>query len=280
MNIKFKLLLFVLLSLLVTSCVSNKPYPDSYLHSIDLFSSGTIPGGQYIKIKINGNSYMALLDTGTSHTALMLDQSILDTFKLPSVGTSNYLYSEGYVQSERYILPDVIINDDLFVANATCEKLPNIPNVDIQALAGLPLFEQYNFLLSYKQKKIFLYDKKSELDFLKSWTKIPLLEDEQGLFFYGNIQENDKQYIFYLDTATYSFRNGKYLDNVFNLELGNILNEKNRLNYFLSNRKFTQNNFIYIQNENIPVDLFLGYPFLSQYDVYIDLDNHSLYIER
>jgi hypothetical protein len=74
----------------------------------------------------------------------------------------------------------------------------------------------------------------------------------------------------------------KYMDNVYNPELGAILREKNHLVYTLSDRTFIINYFTYVGDlyEDIPIDVFLSYYFLSKYDVYIDLDNHCLYIER
>ncbi len=282
MNTKYKFLLFVLFSLLVTSCVSNKQYPETYVSSVDLIFSDAKYGplfGPYINIEIDNTSYLAFFDTGTADTALMLDQSILDNLNVSPTGEQRkFLSARGIFQSEKYVIPNVTIDDDIFLTNVSSENMTGFS--DEKALAGLPIFEQYNILISYKQEKIFLYDKDTHIDFLKSWTKVPLLEDEQGLFFYGTITENEQQYLFYLDTGNYSYRNGKYSDNIFNRELGAILREKNRLDYTLGDRIFKHDYFYFVENENVPIDVFLSYSFLSKYDVYIDLDNHCLYIER
>jgi hypothetical protein len=280
-----KLALIILTAIiLLCSCVSNKPYPETYVSSVDLIFSDAKYGmlwGPYINIEIDNTSYLAFFDIGISHTALTLDQLILDNLDVSPTGEkSNYLSARGIFQAEKYIIPSVTINDDIFLANVSGENMADL--IDEKVLAGLPLFEQYNILLSYKQEKIFLYEKNSDLDFLKSWTKVPLLEDKKGLFFYGNIPENSKQYIFYLDTGNYGYRNGEYSDNVYNQELGAILREKNRLDYKIGDRIFKHNYFYFVGDlyENVPIDVFLSYSFLSKYDVYIDLDNHCLYIER
>ncbi len=280
----FSKLLILPLVLFVMSCVSNKPYPETYASSVDLIFSDAKYGflyGPYINVEIDHTSYLAFFDIGTADTALMLDQSILDNLNVSPTGEkSNFLTARGIFQAEKYILPSVSINNNIFLTNVIGENMPDITGEKV--LAGLPLFEQYNILLSYKQEKIFLYDKDTHIDFLKSWTKVPLLEDMQGLFFYGTITENEQQYLFYLDTGNYGYRNDKYSDNIYNRELGAILREKNRLDYTLGDRTFKHNYFYFVGNiyENIPIDVFLSYSFLSKYDVYIDLDNHALYIER
>jgi hypothetical protein len=181
------------------------------------------------------------------------------------------------------------MDDKIIVKNVKIsERPPTFGGTELgrTMMMGLPAFNEYNILISYKQKKLFLYEKSADLDFLNNWTKVDIIEMDKGSgpFFHGNVVGIDRSYVFYLDTGAYSYdsRSNTISDIILNREIRDKGVEKKYLEYEFSGRRFRINKFAYLGeiNKNAPIDAFIGYYFLQRYDVFLDLDNKVFYIEK
>ena len=124
-------------------------------------------------------------------------------------------------------------------------------------------------------------------DIIKNWTSVDLINDQiteqgAGIYFIGSFGNNE--YIFYLDTGGSSLlSDNNYYDNILNREIYELY-RRNR-NFTISGRRF-RNNYLWYSprrdaEENIaPMDLLLGYTLLTNYDVFIDIENKKMYIEK
>jgi hypothetical protein len=292
MSVKSKFGLLLLIIVIISSCVTSPKlnnYSD-YEYAIDLYFDvfEDTPGGPYIDITIGNDSYYAFFDTGHADTDLMIRSEIIEKLGLEAGEEYRFGSIDELYTVHEYVLPEFMLGDSYTVQNARiAENPPTFGDSSDSILIGLPAFKDYNILLSYRQKKLFLYKKTANLDFLRDWTKVDIIETEvsvegvmqkqSGLFFNGNVEGIDHPFVFYLDTGS-----GPYDTMVLSQEIRDIATKRNRLTYVYSGRKFRMKN-MRVSGSNIqyaPMDAFIGNAFLSQYDVFIDLDNQAFYIEK
>jgi hypothetical protein len=271
--------------MLFVSCTTIKPNYNNteYKKELNLIFDNHNPiTGPFINIEINSKSYMALFDTGNGNGILQLKQHFIDELNLKKIEETKIGTLEKIYNVPVYELQEFIIDNTIIMQNGNVEPLPEELNEFLEIVMGLSVFDDYSILLSYKQRKIYLYDKERDIDFIKKWTNTDLLSDwDKGIYFKGLIE--NKEYIFCLDTGS-NFREGNdYYNIILNKEISEYITDKNDIIFEISGRKFKQNRFKTFDGniiEDVPMDLFLGYDFLRKYDVLIEKGNMRLYIEK
>ena len=279
-------IVFILLIMVSCNTIKQDYSNTGYEMVINLVfkDHGEYPIGPYINITIDGKSYLAFLDTGTEDTLLLLNQEIIDELNLEIIGEEIYGTVSGIHQNNIYNLPELIIGNNLQIINGNISVLPN-DFWDIDCVLGLSALNGYKTLLSYRENKMYLY-KDGNNSITENWTCVDLINDqisEQGTGIYFNGSFGNNEYIFYLDTGGSSYlSDNNYYDNILNREIFEYYG-RDKI-FTISGRRFRNNRLWYSQRREeanmAPMDLLIGYTLLINYDVYIDIENRKLYIEK
>jgi hypothetical protein len=247
---------------------------------------GDRPIGPFINLEIDNKPYTAFFDTGFGNGVLQLKQNFIDNLALEITGEAQSRTVINTHITKVYKIPEFTIDNNLSIYDGRVDVMPDEFLRNHEIIMGLATFKDYNILVSYKQNKIFLYDKNYTPNLIKKWTTINLLNDyDEGIYFRGNF--GGSEYVFCLDTGGSSFWEDRqnYYDIVINKRIYEHISKENDTTFFLSGRRFKNNRLLYqSQYENaeeaVPMDLLLGYDFLKKYDVYIDKTNLKMYVEK
>jgi hypothetical protein len=282
--------LMIILTVMLLSCNTIDSYNNytDYEKKIKMVfrEHGDFPIGPFINIEIDNKPYMAFFDTGFGNGVLQLKQNFIEDLALEITGEARArTFADTHV-TKVYEISEFIIDNNLSIYNGRVDVMPDEFLRNNEIIMGLATFKNYNILVSYKQNKIFLYDKDYTPDLIKKWTAINLLKDyDEGIYFRGNF--GGSEYVFCLDTGGSSFWESRqnYYDLIVNRKIYEYINKENDTTFFLSGRRFKNNRLLHQrQYENmeeiLPMDLLLGYDFLKKYDVYIDKTNMKMYVEK
>jgi hypothetical protein len=257
----------------------HSPYYEDYIDLI-FVQNNKIPG-PFINTVIKNRNYLAFFDTGNIDIAVMLNKKELGNLKLPTIGKITTRSALGIVTDKIYFIPELTFDNRIKKYNNTCTPLSK--KLDLSKVyLGISVFEAYNILISYKQRKLYLYKKLSEPEFVKKWNKINIIHDKKGLFVNGAIETEKDSYIFYLDTGTAAYEDNKLYNAIYNSYIGEKYFEGN-IYPFIGYDKYKNLSFAYDDSPfalALPMDFILGYEFFSRYDVFINLDNKLIYIEK
>lgn len=296
MLIKIKHGLFiVLITTMLLSCISGPKLNkySGYAYSVDLqfgVFQNVYTLGPYISISINNDNHLAFFDTGMAdRVGLMLTKEDIEKHGFEEIGEHRFASLDKFYSVSEYILPDIVIDNKFTIENINISERPQeyLSGGSTMSI-GLSPFKDYNILISYEQKKLFLYPKDISLAFLRNWTKVDIIKRENSTSneptFYGNVVGLDKQYVFYLDTGSslYDVKTDTVADLILTREIRDFATENRQMIYEFSGRKFTINRWAFLGdiNQNAPIDAFIGHYILQQYDIFLDLDNGAFYIEN
>jgi hypothetical protein len=273
-----KIIFIFFISLLFCTCISvkNITYTD-YEHSIDLnylqIENFYIPT---FDISINDNYYHAIYHTGYNKN--IIGRDILVEFGIEDIDGKTEI-----------TIPEIVLTNGVILHNIIFHIVE--PNDDIvKVYFGLSAFNEYNVLVSYKQKKIFLYNNTIKPDFLASWVSTTVVYPEEGLYIYSVVEGSEKSCLTWLSTGTTLFIGG-FFNRHYNIGLNTnipvasffknsiyIDGKKYRNLYFfnsLSNETKEDNNL-----EGTMTELILGYAFFVKYDIFIESNNKRIYLEN
>jgi hypothetical protein len=247
-KINYYFVILLTISIFIYSCSHANYLAKEDIYKADILDLIFIEDGDkigpYIKITVQDKNYIALFDTGLWDTALMISDNILNDLNLDLLGKTKYATNtipDGK-DIDTYFLSEIILSDKHVVYDNYCRS-QLFPNHEI--IVGLPIFKDFNFLISYNTKKIYLFDKNYVPNKIKkNWINTQLTDNLHGLQFWAKTEGLEDNYLFYLDTGTILYKNGKYYDVVNNNILSNKMVAENRSlvyiigNYFLKKIKF------------------------------------------
>jgi len=274
-----KIVFIYCIILLFCACTSinNIDYTD-YEQSIDLVYpvKNDLP---VIDLSINNKKYYAVYDTRSQQNGI--SKSILNEIGIENIGDQISV-----------TIPQIILSNGIILYNKIFYITETYNNA-AQILFGMPVFNEYNVLVSYKQNKIFLYNSGKLPNYLNSWVPIEVVYSEYGLYTYGRVEGSQKTYLFCLSTGMDIF--GGIFKRHYNIVLNTSIpivtyfkhtiiigDRKYKNSYFfnyslslLSNSDEETNNL-----KNTAIDIILGYEFFKKHDIFIDINNMKFYIEK
>ena len=272
-----KFVLFYCIIVLFCSCSSmkNLTYTD-YEHSIDLtYLQNDIFYVPSFNISIENNNYHANFQTGTNINTVSKD--IIDELGI------EYIDDDFNVNISQIILGNgIVLNNVIF---HVIEPDDNIIKISL----GLSAFKEYNILVSYKQKKIYLYNIGTTPSNITRWVPVTVVFPEEGLYIYSVVDGSNNKYLTLLSTGA-----TLYIGGIFNRHYNIGLNTNIpvatffRSSIYISGKKYRThffNSLSDIEKEDnnlggLLTDLILGYAFFSKYDLFIDNNSRRIYLEN
>ena len=280
--------MLIFISMLIACKTTDKNIIDDYVDpmSIDLIFDFTkqIPG-PFVEITIGGQKYIAFVDTGNTSSVISISDEIIGEYSLLPAGYQRSITTSGEVINTQYLLPEFSIPGIKDFRDVVCTSMPPknyAPNEKPDAILGLSAFYDYNILIAYNEKKLYLYEKIFAYDYFSNWAAIDLLPDRSGLFFYGQINSDENPYLFYLDTGTFVRIRGQLYDQVLNQKIASDLTSSDEEIIFVFGGERIYNNKLFAVRTNnmTDVDIFLGLNFLLNNNVFIDLGNKKILIKK
>ena len=278
--------IFVLVLVIISCKTTENRNSEANPKSVDLVLdfSRQIPG-PFLEITIGEQNYTAFVDTGNTSSIISVSDEIIQNLNLLPIGEQRSITTAGEVTNKQYLLSNFTINGKIEFNDVICTSMPPknyAPNEKPDAILGLSAFADYNILIAYDERKIYLYDKNITHEYFNNWVKVDLLPDRSGLFFYGNINSDEDSCLFYLDTGTFVRIRGQLYDQVLNQKIASNLSLNDGDATFIFGGEQIFNNRVYAARSNnmTDVDIFLGLNFLLNHNVFIDLDNSKLLVKN
>jgi hypothetical protein len=233
-----------------------------------------------IEITVKNGNYYALYNTGFIKN--IVNKKFLDGLGIETANNETEI-----------TIPQIILSNGLILNNVTCEISGFNDDDDVILMAfGLSALNEYNVVVSYKQEKIFLYDRNVLPENLDSWVLVERVYPEgDKLYIHGYVEGSRKEYLFFLSTGItlywgiYDRHYNMGLDRRIPVSLlwGNrntvIIGGKKYRNLYFNN-SLTERDKESLNLGDEPIDIILGYDFFTKYDIFIGNNNGKIYLER
>lgn len=289
MKLIMTLALFLLTSLAIASSQNN------FVNTIPIHFEYHLP---YVDTSINGHNYKLLLDTGSAHTFIALNQKVssklrltkLDLLeqshlnacnqklpptyiiKIPQFGLGNFTYRnlQGY---EYVIAPG-------------CGSNPNTLGhmLDV-GLIGISLINRTNFIIDYPNNQFVMFAHELPAKYTnKKWWTIPLTHPaEDGIYTAGEIDGQTIEILW--DTGTnMSTIKTAWLKNK-GVKCDKSASNNNDCDlvtvdgFKIGGHSFDKLNFFHHEQFKLPFDMSIGYNFFHDHVVMINFEKMTLSVE-
>lgn len=252
-----------------------------------------------IDVRVGMKTIQLAIDTGHAAAPILLSPALLADLDVIYTGRiqENYDAFGRKYESQEFILPEVSIGSLTLDQVMGMEFLfpYNTPGV-----IGMPFLKQFNILFDYPKGRFGLYQRGYLPSYVSEpeWKKVKLLSPSPGIVIPVKFRDGEKTYYFLLDSPSIAVDDEKKSYDLIpsQSELGKRLqqmalveastSEAGVMGRFCSSDFHTLCgmllsglDFMLVNLQHTQSDALLGYHFLNQHPILVDLDHDCLYLK-
>lgn len=253
----------------------------------------------FIDVRVGRKTIQLAIDTGHAAAPFLLSPAVLAVLDVVYTGRTqeNYdAYGRRY-EAKEFILPEVQIG------SLTLDQVSGLEFLfpyDTPGVIGMPFLKQFNLLFDHPNRRFGLYQRGQLPSYVSEpeWKKVSLILSCPAIVIPVKFRDDEETYYFLLDSPPVVIDGEKRGYDLIRSQsnLGKRLQQMDWVEtcpsesgvvgkfsssdfHTLCGEKLAELNFMLVDLQYPQWDALLGYHFLNQHSIFIDMDHDCLYLK-